>query len=135
MKYIHFGNDHFNINSFENIRKGGYFNKPFGGFWSSPVNSNYGWKHFCKDHNFGDLTVSFEFELKEDTKILTIDSLYDLKQICSQFIDIDFASILEDYDAIYLTEKGFKETHLSTPNLYGWDCETLLVLNKNVIIS
>jgi len=33
-------------------------------------------------------------------------------------------------DAIWLTEKGQNETHLSYPiSLYGWDCESVLIIN------
>ena len=38
------------------------------------------------------------------------------------------------YDAIWLTLKGFNETHLSFPlNLYGWDCETVFIMNPNCV--
>ena len=45
---------------------------------------------------------------------------------------IDFEKLVKiGIDAIWLTEKGINQTHLSQPsNLYGWDVETVLVLNK-----
>ena len=42
---------------------------------------------------------------------------------------LDFEKIAENYDAIWLTEKGMQETRWSNPDLYGWDCETFLILN------
>lgn len=48
---------------------------------------------------------------------------------------ISFNSLKERYDAIWLTETGQWKTRLSRPlNLYGWDCESLVILNKRVII-
>lgn len=43
---------------------------------------------------------------------------------------LDFELLAKNYDAIWLTENGQSETHLYYPiNLYGWDCETVLIMN------
>lgn len=37
-------------------------------------------------------------------------------------------------DAIYLTARGQRATHLSFPrNLYGWDCECVFILNPKCV--
>lgn len=39
------------------------------------------------------------------------------------------------YEAIWLTAKGQSETHYSNPtNLYGWDCESVLIMNSKCVI-
>lgn len=54
MEYIHYGHKHFEVNEFEPIRNRELFPKPFGGFWASPVNAEYGWK----DWNEAELSES-----------------------------------------------------------------------------
>lgn len=47
---------------------------------------------------------------------------------------IDFEKCAEKgIDAIHLTEDGVYNTRFSTPDLYGWDCETVLVLRPTAI--
>ena len=50
---------------------------------------------------------------------------------------IDFEQIRSaGIDAIYLTKSGVNNTMYSFPkNLYGWDCESVLVINKKSIID
>lgn len=44
------------------------------------------------------------------------------------------AMIRSGIDAIWLTPKGERETRFSHPkNLYGWDCESVLIMNPNGI--
>ena len=44
------------------------------------------------------------------------------------------AMITDGVDAIYLTERGQRETSYSVPaNLYGYDCESVLVMNPDCI--
>lgn len=43
------------------------------------------------------------------------------------FTGIDFERLSQEYDGLWLTEKGNAETHLSYPHdLNGWDCESVL---------
>lgn len=109
-----------------------------GGLWTSPIDSKWGWK----DWNEGELfrkcneQNSFTIELNKDAKIFIINSLEDLKKapLINGFSKkvIDFEYIAKKYDAIWLTEKGQYETHLNYKlDLYGWDCETVLIINPN----
>ena len=112
------------------------FIKPDGGLWASPINSPYGWKEWCMEQEQGNLSSSFTFAF--DGKVLVIDSLEDAMRMpwltlfdCIQYPN--FEQIAQHYDAIWLTTKGQVETRFSEPNMYGWDCETVLILNPDCI--
>ena len=114
------------------------FVKPLGGLWSSPVNSECGWKDWCKSENFGDLNSSFIFGIKGN--VLKIDSESDLEKMpwiksTSYFEFPDFEKMMKSgIDAIWLTENGQWATRMSRPrDLYGWDCETVFVMNPKCI--
>ena len=117
-----------------------YHFKPKGGLWASPVKSSFGWKDWCKAEGFGDLSSHFVFQFSGN--VLKIDSLKDALEMpwCS-FIDIpsleypDYDGMVHlGIDAIHITAKGERETRFIFPkNLYGWDCESVLVMNPNGI--
>lgn len=155
MKLIHFGNIEFNHSYFKKIKNEKYWNKPLGGLWTSPFDSEYGWFDWCKSEGFrlDRLDKFFVLNIKTD-KILTIDSLQDLKNCLKDFeqqLDntdpffntkntvitkvLDYEKLSNYYDAIHLTVKGEGRTRLSNPHLYGWDCETVLILNKHCILD
>lgn len=131
-------------------------NKPLYGFWSSPVNSGWGWKNWCRCEDFR--TTSFDhwtkFKLKPGAKIIIIDSLHDLEEVLCNFsiIDkayrwslkpsIDFEKILQaGYDGVLLTEHGNEETHHPDQvcvngleayvDLNAWDCESMVLLKND----
>lgn len=143
MKLIHYGNKYFDKEKFNEIKNKNW-NKPYGGFWTSPLNSGYGWKDWNDEEYFRDCNEenSFVLELEEDSRILKIDCRSDLRNIkhiiTLHKVYLDFEKITTHYDAIWLTERGIYETEHSgaTMNglcLYGWDCETVLILNKDKI--
>ena len=144
MKVIHYGNIVFNKDDFKHITNDNW-GKPRGGLWTSPVDSEYGWKEWCTDEEFRDCNVenSFTLELKDSCKILKIDSKEDLINIIYTYkgnyfnkIYLDFETISKYYDAIWLTVKGESETRHcgmfddGIPCIYGWDCESVLLLNN-----
>ena len=144
MILIHYGDDRFHPDKFESI-KNCNFVKPRGGLWASPKDSPFGWKYWCQNEDFHteELKDSFRFTLDKKAKILTIDSLkrfllvniaYAQAEIVFGHIYLDFEKIAKKYDAIYLTWKGQCETRYSYPTgLYGWDCESILILKPNYI--
>ena len=114
--------------------------------WTESGESFYKWlDRFCKEENFDkeDWSKGIIFKLKDNARIYTIDSYEDLTVLVNKYPNeksiirtdaLDFNKIAEDYDAIHLTEEGQWKTRNTYPNtLYGWDCETLLVLNFNAI--
>lgn len=111
--------------------------KPVGGLWTSPVDSEFGWAQWCEGQDFGDLSTSFK--LKFTGHVYVIDCVEAAK--CMPWRNIDFLKHLcwPDYeaiqgvDAIYLTKKGEYATRYSDPWLFGWDCETVFVMNPACI--
>ena len=118
--------------------------KPIGGLWVSPVKSKYGWKEWCKGENFGRGKHKIYFDVDLSKLGIIIDSKEDLEKLMwkkERIMDriektsIDFEKMKEvGIYYIYLTENGQDETRFSYPrSLYGWDCESLLILNEKCL--
>lgn len=143
--YIHYGNDHFDELLFCRIINRPYTNKPLGGLWSSPVESDITWKEWCEAEEFKecDEKNSFKFKLKPEAKVLVLENKDDLVNLprvktdlsyITMNIDIDFEALAKEYDAIMVYVRRGKDYFSSLYHeLYGWDCDTLLVMNKKVI--
>lgn len=140
---IHFGSNHYNPKMIRPIKNREWC-KPSGGLWTSPEDSKYGWKEWCKAEDFRDCNEHncFKLNLNEEAKVYVINNVQDIlkaplvkikyKDMYSkQFIDFELLS--KEYDAIWLTEEGQRKTRNSEPDLYGWDCETVLILNPNCV--
>ena len=74
-KYIHYGSSKYDPNKFvepKNNPDGYIISKPQGGLWASKVNSEWGWKDWCRSEDFHTdrLEESFTFELSAYTTIL-----------------------------------------------------------------
>lgn len=148
--YVFCGSDHFDRSIFIPITNEPYpWIKPLGGMWSSPVDSDNTWEDYCRGNYFRleSLDKHFRFILAEGSKVLRIRSNKDLDELYSQgykrsdfdqypylhddMYYLDFEKILANgYDAIQVTMTN--ETYWS---LYGWDCDTLLVLNPDCVIE
>lgn len=131
-----------------------YWCKPHGGLWCSPVGCSFGWEDCSAGEQFIQEEMT-KIELKLEGEFIIIDTYEDLnklpwnriKNYMSLNIEfIDFEKIVKDgVDAIYLTEKGEGQTRLpyrldlpglvgrNFRNLYGWDCESVLILNERCI--
>jgi hypothetical protein len=132
--------------------------KPQGGLWACPYYPNHkyisGWHKWCSSEMDNWLSNdSIILELKDDARIFTIDKEKDL----IDFINIvgiaedeftlrmglkmlaypNFKKASQLFDVIYLTKKGQWKTRFTSNecdyNLYGWDCESILILNFNCI--
>lgn len=137
--YIHYGHKSFDNELFDEIKNERAWVKPVGGLWASNINAKFGWKDWCKEQRFRECSIdnSFKFKLKEDTRILKIGNSDILKKLPivnapfrTSWINLDFEKIKENYDAI---EVLISADHQLYWDLYGWDCDSLLVLNKEVI--
>lgn len=143
MIFIHLGHPKFNLNLFQNISNDRDWVKPRGGLWASPLTAKFGWKDWITTNNF-ELDKynqdSFIFKLSDSAKILyidTADKLDDLPKgtniigdMLHSWIVLDFEKLAEEYDAmLVLISNDFKLYW----DLYGWDCDTLLVFNPDVI--
>ena len=115
------------------------FVKPRGGLWYSPVGCSYGWKQWVAENEFGDL--SSRFELLLSGSIAVIDSLADLRSMPMQpdadvgcFAAIDFIALAQSgIQALHLTENGEAATRFTDPGLYGWDCESIIIMDQSAI--
>jgi len=155
--HIILGITELNKENFNEIKNRPCFNKPFGGLWASPYypNNEYvsAWHEWCSYEQEDWITNdSVIIKIKESSKIYTINNQNDLIKL------IDIVGIIEDdltnkllytipnfekaskiFDIIYLTQKGQCETHFPMRHnklnysLYGWDCESILVMNFDCI--
>lgn len=144
MEYIHYGSTNFIKEKFEEISQIAFFSKPFGGFWASRVGAEYGWKEWIANNNFRVDRYRedncFKFKLKEGTKVLTINNakqLYNLPKntngyrfTFSDIVYLDFEKLAKEYDAIEVLISEDKKLYW---NLYGWDCDSILIMNKDVV--
>lgn len=146
--YLTIGVESIRKSNWVNIQNRGYMNKPFGGLWACPIRLDgefiTAWQEWCSNempHWLKDFGV--KFSLKDNARIYTIDSYDDLAALYDKYKQestvyypkplLDFEAISLDFDAIYLTEYGEMVTRFSEVDLYGWDVETLLVLNFDAI--
>lgn len=145
--FVHMGHRHFDAqNGFRPIVNRDHFVKPMGGLWGSPVDSPYGWEEWVKDNNFNSLTGNkydgkqFSFKLTEAANVLEITSagqLDNLPQIkdditSSCFVSLDFDKLAQEYDAMIVYISADNELYWK---LYGWDVDSILVFNPNVVIE
>lgn len=149
--YVFCGSDHFDRNLFMPIKNESYpWVKPRGGMWSSPVDSENTWEDWCRGNSFRleKLDKQFRFILAEGSKVLRIESNKDLDELYSKGYkrsDFDQYSYLHDNGLYYLDfEKiladGYDAIQVTITNeiywsLYGWDCDTLLVLNPDCVME
>lgn len=157
--FVHYGTNKIKENLFKVIKNRRGWNKPQGGIWASPLNSNHSWRRFCLDENFniGTLKKHILFKINSNSKIYIINSYLDLIKLKKYFIFnvdrifneimIDYEKMMKDgYDGIYLTEDGEHDTRFSPYgrygydcsmngklDLYGWDCESIVIFNKSII--
>jgi hypothetical protein len=115
------------------VRNTGWI-KPEGGIWTTPEGSD-GWLNWCKREDFSEPEAMTEYKLepKVPAKLAVIDSLGDLEDIVADYgrvayrmTVLDFERMARRVDGIWLTERGQWATRMTTPNLYGWDLESIL---------
>jgi len=137
--FIHYGHKNFIDNLWAEI-KNVNFVKPHGGLWASRIDAKYGWKEWCNDSQFRKCNIknSFCFKLKKDARLLTINSIEELKQYpkdkkcldISPYYSLDFEELKKSYDAIEVNISNDKRLYW---DLYGWDCDSILILNKKIL--
>ena len=144
VEYIHYGHTEFSKELFQSIKNREMFTKPTGGFWASRLNSLYGWKDWCKNNDFGECVEdnSFRFFITESANILTINKADDLKELPKVKQPVPIIGTLRDnyLDFEKLLSQGIDgiEVNISSDRnlymtLYGWDCDSILIMNPNII--
>lgn len=139
--YIHYGCNAFDINKFTAPRNRKYFNKPFGGLWASRMDAEYGWKQWCEAENFCECSEdnSFLFTISDNANILYINCVDDVERLPDQKIDLSLTCV-KTVDFEQLIANGIDAIEFNISNdwdlymaLYGWDCDSTLILNPNII--
>jgi len=140
--FRHHGNKTFNKEWVAHIHNGGFGTKPLGGLWASPITEDgkSAWWHWCKEEEYQvkRLKQHFDFRLRNGSKIKTLITKEDLDDcpktdtpqysINDKAVYLDFEELVkQEFDAIY------HESGCLYWELYGWDCDCLLVLNPDVI--
>ena len=147
--YIHYGSTVFDSSKGFPIRNEVNWSKPRGGLWASRQNSTFGWKTWCEQEKFRDCDEhnSFKFRPCDNAKVAVIHNMKDLrclptiKSSTSSFWDtvIDFEEcVRQGYDAVELCWYGDEYSEQKADDmyfgLYGWDCDSIVVLNPLAII-
>lgn len=146
--YIHYGSKQFDKERFTPIQNCYPRNKPIGGLWASEVGARYGWKRWCEGENYRTDHYRednyFKFTIAENAKILTLLCADDVKAMPmlgkAGVVDYkpDFEEIMSlGYDAIdyrLSDEVGAFAFDSLYWCLYGWDCDSILILNKDIVI-
>ena len=152
-RYVHYGAPSYDPELFQAVNNGGYHNKPKGGLWLSPVDAEKGWDKWCQlaehpVHNAGEPGTSFEIEIADDVRWLKLATIADVEGLPYEDVvldefelefaipgltpttRIDWVAIARDYDVVDVPAGSNRITKLMMP---AWDCDTTLVLNKEVI--
>ena len=132
MDLRHYGASKYRRELFKPIENRKRWCKPLGGLWTSPIDSKYGWVDWTEEEDYG-CTDEF-FDLVFDGTVFVIDGVKDMLLLPWEAPE---GGVLFDQmtcDAVHLTVEGERQTRYTRPyNLYGWDCETVLILNPDSI--
>ena len=118
--------------------------KVSGGLWGSPIGIKDSWKDLCDTGEYRDYNqdASFMFRLKPGNRVLTLKYLGDERgypRYCNldenrKWLDSD--RMIFDYEA--LLKMGIDAVEVEDINRFcdllpGWDCNSIFVLNPDVI--
>lgn len=139
--YIHYGHKEFDINKFVVPKSRQWNNKPWGGLWASKIDARFGWKDWCEKEGFRECSIdnSFSFKISDNANILYINCVKDVKKLPDQETDLSLTCI-KTVDFEQLISNGIDAIEFNISNdwdlymaLYGWDCDSTLILNPNII--
>lgn len=154
MKFRHYGNANYEETRVAPISNRPCFTKPYGGLWASPIKMDgSAWKEWCEQEDFHlhDLNVYFDFVLHDDARVLQIHTIDQLTEIAKNYsvttstikpdifpfdifpfdsCTLDFEAIAKEYDAIDFRISNDQRLYWA---LYGWDCDSILVLSPKAI--
>ena len=149
--YIHYGSKQFDKERFVPILNRYPRNKPIGGLWASEVDAPISWRNWCEQNEFyperNTEDNCFRFNLADNAKILTLRCVNDVK-LLPQLSNERFGHYFPDFQEIIKQGYDVIDYRLSDDTgancnlyhgdlyyaLYGWDCDSILVLNPDVII-
>ena len=127
------------------------WNKPLNGLWVSPLDAVEGWEAWCRNEHYDGLGYRV-YLLVDMERALVVNSAQDLEKLSwtQEFPDgskmpmevPDFQSMkIKGVDVIHLTSMGQWGTRFSGMihgplfghNLYGWDCDCLLIMHERAV--
>ncbi len=145
--YIHYGSTAFDPTKGFPIQNVKYWPKPQGGLWASRKIATFGWKDWCTENEFRECIPenSFEFTMRDESRIVVINTIAQLRRLpevkdrMNSSYCIDFEKCLRGgIDAIELCWYGDEYKSLVNGDLYfelyGWDCDSMVVLNPEAVI-
>ena len=157
--YIHYGHDHYDFKTLElqykmhkctgEYSNDNYFlNKPPFGLWASPVECHLSWKNWCfgEDYHIDDFNTNFIFTIKDNAKILYVESTEDVKNyithkynefsVCTREGIIDLKKVMHDFDAMEIChDKDYWDLHTYPGYFNSWDVDSIVVWNPYVILE
>ena len=145
--YIHYGSPKFSPHMFQEITNRDSFNKPYGGLWASRVGAERSWRNWCESENFRlqCLDTHFRFAITPAAKVCHLYSSKDLDLLPQREDYIDTGRFYPDFEQMVKDGWDAVELHLSSEDedlgydslywwLYGWDCDSILILNPKIIM-
>ena len=154
--YIHYGHSSFDPNQFidvgnnpDDLCDG---RKPHSGLWGTDIESKHSWKEaILSDNETAEkegwrLSKYFKFTLKETSNIMTLKNENDfISLFMPYFISfkqdftkipilnyvVNWRKLAKNYDAI---EAYTGSNEILKSALYGWDCDSICVFHKEVIV-
>lgn len=144
MEYIHYGSRVYDPDRVKTIRNSPHWVKPNGGLWASAVDAKYGWKQWCEAENFRDCSEenSFRFSISSNARVLHLRNSSDLKVLPKQEnnlgsgVCLDFEKLIQQgYDAVevHISDDPGDGRYCLYYSLYGWDCDSIVIMNKEII--
>jgi hypothetical protein len=106
-----------------------------GGYWCSPINSKYGWKEWVRDNmDEWQTDVHHTATIRGNGLIINRSEDYTGPRGAWRYGQgcWDWDWIIAHYDFVWLTYEGEHACHME---LYGWDCESIVVFNPDCIFT
>lgn len=133
---------------FQEIENIPFFPKPRGGLWASPSECGKSWADWCLQENFYTEVLreenSFKFKLTPEARVLKLKTIEDWRIIEDKIPGetkeirgftfkqyINYEELKKDYDAVEIFAGSDHELYWK---FYGWDCDSIVILNKEVIV-
>lgn len=151
--YVHYGDVAFAREKFEPIVDRDFSNKPDGGLWASSCEAENSWCAWCEENDFRKTSIDkhFYFNVVATANILRIESLEDCSELTFQPVGymhkeyqdtnykvIDYRACMESgIDAIeykYDIASQSEDFEEIDTIMWGWDCDSILILNPDIII-
>ena len=141
MEYIHYGATAFEPGKFKPIQNWGWI-KPKGGLWASPTDTENGWRDWCHMEQFRVCNDdnSFSFTLSEEARVLHLRRVADVDELPLD-PSVNMAMLRAfDFEALRAQGCDAIEIHISEcpalySAMYGWDMDSILIMNPDVIVT